>query len=234
VLIYSAPVPKLSKSNLLVPDLSPLDVQRLIDLRRQIRIAQTEIKSITGRVELVERKQVECMRCGKEWYPNNPYLPPVTCPRCGSTAWSQPPTEQSRKPSDPPAKSWRYPKGERKPKIRIRVPKAPWEIVTSVEIPPPPPLPMGMTPPPPPMFTRFDSEPQPEVQSSHEPPTIEDTMQVTLDAARDDIQQNGLLPVIEEIILDVSPEQVGQPATDAEREELEKARSTVWPTTSSE
>jgi hypothetical protein len=59
---------------------------------------------------------VECLRCGYIWTPYSLDVTPRLCSRCGSLEWMLPPTETSRKPSDPPSPYWRVRKGTRKPK----------------------------------------------------------------------------------------------------------------------
>src|ERR1700736_294728 len=54
---------------------------------------------------------VECLRCGYIWTPYSLDVTPRLCSRCGSPEWMLPPTETSRKPSDPPSSYWRVRKG---------------------------------------------------------------------------------------------------------------------------
>ena len=258
-----------------VPDLSPADLQRLISLRRQLRVIQMQIREIAGEAALYKRQPVQCLRCGYDWFPYNQYLPPLCCARCGTTAWNEPPTATSRKPSDPPAPSWRTRTGTgRKPKYRVVVPRmpeeptvtiiprvvmpalrAPWEAPV---LPPPPaikptiqrpPIPQYLGPP----WPWEESEPQPERVASHEPVAVEvgtEVMPSATESNEDNIRGTSAeagdhtepasvtsvevpltLVVTQPPVEYVPPEDVGIPRTDAEREELEKARAEVWPTT---
>jgi hypothetical protein len=109
--------------NPLIPHLTPSQLDELTQLRRELRIIQAQIREIAGEAALITRVDSDCLRCGYHWTPYNQYLPPICCPRCGTTAWNLPPTSTSRKPSDPPSPSWRIRKGGRKPKYREYVPK---------------------------------------------------------------------------------------------------------------
>ena len=96
-------------------------VLKLQSLRRQLLDIQLQIRAIAGPAALVARSTVECLKCGFQWTPYNPFVPPIRCARCGCHTWNEPPTETSRRPSDPPAKSWpkRNRKGKRRPKLRV-------------------------------------------------------------------------------------------------------------------
>ena len=109
--------------NPLIPHLTPSQLDELTQLRRELRIIQAQIREIAGEAALITRVDSDCLRCGYHWTPYNQYLPPICCPRCGTTAWNLPPTSTSRKPSDPPSPSWRIRKGGRRPKYREYVPK---------------------------------------------------------------------------------------------------------------
>lgn len=80
------------------------------------------------------------------------------------------------------------------------------------------------------------SEPQPERVSSHAALPESQPMEVP-DEHAPDTPVSAIVPVEipslaeEETVIDVPPEQVGAPRTDAEREELARAKEEVWPTT---
>lgn len=235
------------------PDLSPSQIQRLVDLRRQLRMIQIQIREIGGEAALVTRSPIQCLRCGYEWYPYNQYLPPICCAQCGTTAWNIPPTATSRKPGDPPPPGgWRIRKGtKRKPRYRVYVPRMPEEkgpapisatpppwvkpimnVVLS-DFPPPPVVESVILPPPPaPSYVRFNDakpeEPQPEMVTSHAGPLVE--MPDGELHLRDEVSVVNIGAPIE----DIPPEQIGIPATDAEREELAKSQEEAWPTTREE
>jgi hypothetical protein len=300
-----------------IPDSPPIPHEstfaravRLRTLREQKLKMDREIKSLKGATSLGDRQQVHCQRCGYDWMPYNPYVPPITCARCGTTAWMLPPTARSRKPSDPPAKCWRTRKEQRRPKVGDSVlryrgreirrtrkdrmltappltppaPLAPWEsapVVTNLTGPwpwetpaiPPPPSTTDIgrsasviPPPPTPSLSlqlhqlRDDEyEEQPERMTSHLPPpppepeieeiltTVSTVVEVeqevipsepepsageapTLPADAPSGDDGESLPIPE----NVSPELVGAPQTDAEREELAKAKEEAWPTTRSD
>lgn len=93
-------------------------------IRAEISRLQLELKRLIGERHLRDVvRECECLRCGYCWTPYNPFSPPASCARCGSTAWMMPPTEKSRKPSDRPSPSWRKRKNaKRRPKFRVMRP----------------------------------------------------------------------------------------------------------------
>jgi len=301
-IILSAPSP-----------LSPEALDRLASLRRERRRINHEINEIlrdaAGGIATVARQPVVCLRCGWSWTPHNPLVRPRICARCSSSAWDQPPTANSRKPSDPPLASWRKREGKRRARLQLEPKRiahrrtkeelladAKEKIALSIAsektraqdienminrfIPPrltallpPPPSPSASAP-----AHTFStalpqeaamgtlsqwlrsvvedpSEPQPERVSSHAPspsslPLVENPMESVekeivpyadgeySDARTTDRIDNIVdsIPVEQkkEIVIDVPPESVGLPATDAESEELAKAKEEVWPTTRSD
>lgn len=250
--------------------------ERLRMLREQKLKIEQEIRILAGDEALWERVPVHCKRCDWDWIPFSPFMPPITCARCGTTSWNRAPTKYSRKPGDPPAKSWRNRKGGRAPKhgdsvMRYRareihrkrpqnvnatppVPPAPWEIAplhlqpTAVTIPPPPSTGVVAIIPPPPTFALHadEYEPQPERTASHATPPPspilmeEESLKKTaenINVVEVEVEQlQPTLERLEEITppADVPPETIGQPRTDAEREELARAKEDVWPTTRSD
>ena len=206
------------------PEITIEKVVRLRMLRRELVIIQQEIRELAGPLALVERSTLECLRCGFIWTPYNPFVPPVSCARCGTTAWNRPPTETSRRPGDPPAPSWRRRKGTRKPKFRVYV-EAPTEPTTMTIASPPPFAPVAAEPrfvppsvrhalPPPPspnmsgptLSERFaqlraeDQSPeQPERTTRPVPPApdIEETVEPPAETELP--TEPGLQPVAEEI-----------------------------------
>jgi hypothetical protein len=111
----------------------------LRSLRKELLSIQQRIRELAGPLALVERSTVDCLRCGFTWTPYNPFVPPVSCARCGTTAWNRPPTATSRRPGDPPAPSWRRRKGTRRPKFRVYVeaPSAPVTMTIASPAPSP-------------------------------------------------------------------------------------------------
>lgn len=105
-----------------LPDPSALTIETVLELQRlrgELLAVQQRIRAIAGPAALVARTPVECLKCGFSWTPYNPFVPPLRCARCGCHTWNEPPTATSRKPSDPPAPSFKPRKGKRKPKLRL-------------------------------------------------------------------------------------------------------------------
>lgn len=155
-------------------------LRELHDIRHH---ADVQIDRLAREVHMLPpRTPVECLRCGYSWTPYDPFSPPICCARCGSLAWDLPPTARSRKPSDPPAKSWRIRKGYRRAKFGDAVSRyrgreikrtrpvppdpapPPWELaarilptinLTIAELPPPPEIDSPLPPPPALTPTRF-------------------------------------------------------------------------------
>jgi hypothetical protein len=110
---------------------------RLRALRSQLLAIKLEIRRLAGTEGLDEPlPQCECLRCGWTWQPYNPFIPPMTCSRCGTTAWNKPPTENSRKPSDPPSPRWRTPKRSRKKYFRVKLEGETWKRRTKLKVEP--------------------------------------------------------------------------------------------------
>ena len=81
-------------------------LDELNELRQQKLAIERRIRELVGHSRRIVRHPVECLRCGYDWTPDNPFALPRVCPRCGTGAWNKPPTATSRKPGDPPAESW--------------------------------------------------------------------------------------------------------------------------------
>jgi len=256
---------------------------RLRALREQWLALRLEVREAQKDTVNFPRQHVHCLRCGYDWKPYDPFVPPITCARCGTTAWMLPPTARSRRPSDPPAASWRTRKGRRRAKtgdtvLRYRVeqpkrnkiqrnwrptpaptPRAPWEIAAiageaihkgdTLRIPPPPSPANEVV-----MYNRYveSFEEQPERVTSHlappPSPTYSEQVDIPIEVDHTPYPFADVVVVAEEVIpthaepsaddspdhappADVPPETIGTPRTDAEREELEKAKVDVWPTT---
>jgi predicted Zn-ribbon and HTH transcriptional regulator len=241
---------------------------RIRAIRAQLTLLKREYRLLTAGQDLRQlQSPVQCLRCGYEWIPNNPFSPPATCARCGTTAWDKPPLPggRSRKPGDPPRPWWhgrrQSRKGPPKATLRFRIPevdlpkrskrkqaelkeatRVPFsDLVVPIMSPPPATsddaAPMFIPPPPDPRWEGSlaahlrgeRDEPQPEIVSSHlaeTPIMTEPELALAAPAAS----------VLEEITIaeDVPPESVGAPETDAEREELTRAKEEAWPTTRSD
>jgi hypothetical protein len=122
------------------PDASSLSLydrfNRLRILRSQLLAIKLEIRRLAGTDGLDEPlPQCECLRCGWTWQPYNPFIPPMTCSRCGTTAWNKPPTKNSRKPSDPPSPRWRTPKRSRKKYFRVKLEGETWKRKGKLDAP---------------------------------------------------------------------------------------------------
>jgi predicted Zn-ribbon and HTH transcriptional regulator len=179
-----------------LPDPATLSLETVLELqrlRRSLLDIQLQIRAIAGPVALVARTPVTCQKCGYSWTPYNPFVPPLRCAQCGCHTWNEPVTATSRKPSDPPARSFKVRKGKRRPKLRVWAegsgspfaPKLPMADGAAPVVSPPPFIPPSVRsalPPPPPLFTgslsshfaelRRDEGPeQPERAASH-PPTM--------------------------------------------------------------
>ena len=102
--------------------LTPRLRKRLADLRAQLIQIQQEIRALGGHEALVQPWSVHCLRCGYKWIPHSPFVPPMTCTRCGSAAWNRPPTAKSRRPEDPPSPGWRPRKNTKRKIHRVFVP----------------------------------------------------------------------------------------------------------------
>lgn len=213
-----------------LPDPATLSLDTVLhlqSLRRQLLDIQLQIRDIAGPAALLARTEVECLKCGYRWTPYNPFVPPLRCANCGCYTWNEPPTANSRKPTDPPARSFKQRKGRRRPKLRVWAegsgsPFAPREVKAppQASVPPPPssvfvpPSVRSALPPPPSpspvaptesLSARFaavlrdESPEQPERQASHAP-TFDAATQTTLDAAKREIQEDGLLQTVEEAV----------------------------------
>lgn len=108
---------------------------RLRVLRAQLLAIKLEIRRLAGATLDEPIPEVECLRCGWRWSPYNPFMPPLTCSRCGTTAWNKPPTENSRKPSDPPSPKWRTRKGVRRRYFRVKLEGETWKRKTKIDAP---------------------------------------------------------------------------------------------------
>jgi len=249
---------------------------RINDIVVQMKELRKELRTLAGDGSLRNlMENVTCLRCGYDWWPNDPTRRPKCCARCASTAWDKPPTKNSRKPGDPEPAYWRGRRQSRKhpPRPILRARKAelaqkskdsrsPLEIMLEeirasgpIAIPPPPdtglpsPQPLAqdipsLAPPPDPEWSGSLSaylrgnvdEPQPETVTSHDPETsIVTEEEVPSDsgympresAPAGDHTEPAEITSVEE----VSPEEVGQPRTQAEMEELAKSQEEAWPTT---
>jgi hypothetical protein len=277
--------------------LSPEALDRLAALRRERRRINHEINEIlrdaAGGIATVTRQPVVCLRCGWSWTPHNPLVRPRICARCSSSAWDQPPTASSRKPSDPPPACWRKREGKRRARLQLE-PKRIAHRRTKEEIAkdaaeqaefdmrvanlvtkdfpvrtsPPPRLTAILPPPPSPsapatmistalpqeaamgtlsdwlrsIVTEDSSEPQPERVSSHATPPSPSPVEKPMESVENVETEINVEVVVEYPLAhatlenitvpdDVPPEQVGAPTTDAEREELSRAKEEAWPTT---
>ena len=236
---------------------------RMKQIRAEMALLRKEWLVLTGGEDI--RGQLDkrtCLRCGYDWYQNDPFKTPARCPQCQSTSWMKPPTGNSRKPGDPPRPYWKNRRQSRKnppvAKLRVRttyqdladakVSTTPslskFERVLST-LDPLDPLLEPFIPPPPapePSFPRWtgslsdalreQSEPQPEIVTSHvtpEPELTEDTPSAEITEVMPAEEAKEMYPDA-----DVPPEQVGLPQSDAEREELQKAEESAWPTTKPE
>jgi predicted Zn-ribbon and HTH transcriptional regulator len=250
-----------------------LRLTRINDIILQMKELRREMRTLKASSDLKQLlEKVTCLRCGYEWWPNNPVLHPSNCARCASTAWDRPPTANSRRPGDPPRPWWRGRARKHGPRKIIRVrgkEKSPLETMLEevrqsgpVTIPPPPdtglPAPArnisSLAPPPDPQWSGSlsaylkgngqDDPPQPETLSSHEPPTPTPTPIVTYIGV--EYMESAAQALAEEIkvvetavaeeerltaVVDAAIEDIGVPRTDAEREELAKAKEEAWPTT---
>jgi len=252
----------MTETTTLIPSESTVELAiRLRTLREQWLTLRKEVREAQKDALNFPRQHVRCLRCGYDWKPYDPFVPPITCARCGTTAWMLPPTSRSRKPSDPHPPSWRTRKGRRRAKtgdtvLRYRVeqitrtkqvrptrtfisetPLAPWERADGVTgIPPPPPIyeqrgTIAISLAPSPAY-----EEQPERQTSHVPSDVVAAPEEVIPEPSADDNPAPPAPPADATPpppppVDIPPDQIGVPQTDAEREELEKAKVDAWPTT---
>jgi hypothetical protein len=125
-------------------------------------------------------------------------------------------------------------------------PRPPSKETFTRDVFPPPPDPRAVLPPPPDparislsarlaQFRTADPSPeQPERIASRAPvpiPVIEETRETVAETAEEFPET---IAETVETIRDIPPAEVGQPQTDAEREELARAKEAAWPTTKSD
>jgi hypothetical protein len=216
-------------------------VTRLRALREQWLALRLEVRAAQKDSINFPRQHVYCLRCGYNWDAYDPFVPPITCARCGSTSWMLPPTARSRRPSDPPSPSWRTRKGRRRAKVgdtvlRYRVdqpprtrkvkvaptPKAPWELEIMTTAIPPPPDPTASMP----LSERFayyldhPYEEQPERVTSHlappPSPTYSEQADIPIEVDHTPYPFVDVLVVAEEVIpTDPEPSADDNPAPPA-------------------
>ena len=133
--------------------------------------------------EPVPSSRFMCLRCGygdtmngqPEWISYSGRVP-KSCSRCHSTAWMDPPTSRSRRPSDPPNPKWRRYAGIKSrtahnpPPASVRPPAEPIIPITLRRFEPP--RAPGLPPPPP--ATRLS--PQPRIQAMVEEDRVDEVM----------------------------------------------------------
>lgn len=144
---------------------APLDVLNLLierrkALRKELASIDTQIHILGGAIPKGQRMVWECKRCAYRWQSFS-VEPPRACARCRSIGWNKDPVRfTARRPTDPPAPSWKAPseKDYRRKAARIvpwASPPALTEAVAAAKVDPPtalsvpPPAPSVGLPPPP-------------------------------------------------------------------------------------
>lgn len=108
---------------------APLDVLNLLierrkTLRKELASIDTQIHILGGAIPKGQRMVWQCKRCAYRWQSFS-VEPPRACARCRSVGWNKEPQRLSaRRPSDPPAPSWKPPSEKDHRRMAVRI--VPW------------------------------------------------------------------------------------------------------------
>lgn len=197
-------------SDVATPALDGLDLERLLELRRERRRIDAEIAALVTPLDATTTPVWgPCTRCGHVWRGKSADKP-GHCAGCSSAYWDR---ERSRKRAEGRAVRKKRSRSRRPRAGLPKFPATPYPrpaTIREVMAGPPPPT---MTPPPaaalsivrptpPPMWTPPAEEPQPEAVASPLPPpsSFDEITNATLDAVLPQMLTDAGMPLREGVI----------------------------------